>query len=352
MAEARPRELSRYSFRRLAITELALVNDLYNRCYQASRSIEEAEWLYKRNPYGEGVIFGAFDDHDRLVGVRPTIAWKFFWNGHEKLTYQFTDALVAPEHRGQGIFTRLVRSMCGWADECDVGLYSFPNESSLPIYLKSGSLEYVARCRAQVKVLTWGRYLRYKLGRRGSSVAPDAPAAGHEAELREGETCLTPIGRFESDFEDIHSELGRVVASFTLRRKEFLNWRYFQSPERRYRVAHVRQAARVDGYVVVRMINGIAHVMDVFLRPDARLVEQVPRLLTRWVRHMGARAIYVDASRDNVFQRAFHHNGFFLTRKTGGVVLDSKSLRQLASARHRSMDVGDFYFATGDSDHK
>lgn len=346
------RELSRYSFRRLAMTELALVNDLYNRCYQASRSIEEAEWLYKRNPYGEGVIFGAFDGRDQLVGVRPTIAWKFFWNGHEKLVYQFTDALVAPEHRGQGIFTRLVRSMCEWADEYDVGLYSFPNENSLPIYLKSGSLDYVARCRAQVKVLAWERYIRYKLGLRGSAVEQHAPAGVQEAGLSERDTCLTPIGRFESDFEDIHSELGRVVASFTLRRKEFLNWRYFESPERRYRVAVVQRAERPDGYVVVTMINEIAHVMDVFLRPDDRLVEQVPRLLTRWARHMDARAIYVDASRGNVFQRAFRHNGFLLTRKTGGVVLDSRSLRQLASARRRAMDVGDFYFATGDSDHK
>lgn len=343
--------MSRYSFRRLAMTELALVNDLYNRCYQASRSIGEAEWLYKRNPYGEGVIFGAFDGQDQLVGVRPTIAWKFFWSGHEKLVHQFTDALVAPEHRGQGMFTRLVRSVCAWADECDVGLYSFPNEASLPIYLKSGLLERIASCRHQVKVLAWGRYVRCKLGLRGSSMEQDAPAGVQEVVLSERDTWLTPIEHFESDFEDIHSELCRVMASFTLRRKEFLNWRYFESPERRYRVALVQQAGRVEGYVVVRMIKGIVHVMDVFVRPDNRLVAKVSRLLTRWARQMGATAIYFGVSRGNVFQRAFYHNGFVLTRKTGEVVLDSKSVRQLASVQHRSMVGGDFYFATGDSDH-
>jgi GNAT superfamily N-acetyltransferase len=333
------------------MAELALVNDLYNRCYRADRPLAEAEWLYKGNPYGEGVIFGAFDGHDRLVGVRPTIAWKFVWSGHEKLAYQFTDAIVAPEHRGQGIFTRLVKDMCEWADEYDVGLYSFPNQNSLPIYLKSGRLEYAVRCRAQVKILSWPRYLRYRVGRRRAAAEPEPTVTVDEAAVGERETFLTPIGRFESDFEDVHADLGSIAA-FTLRRKEFLNWRYFEAPARRYHVALVQQAGQPHGFVAARMIHDVMHVLDVFVRPATRLVERMPRLLTRWARQLGATAIYFDASRGNLFQRAFHRNGFLLTRKTGGVVLDRRSLSELASSRDRSTDAGDVYLVRGDSDHK
>ncbi len=350
--EAGRRELSGYTFRRLAMTEVALVNDLYNRCYQASRSIGEAEWLYERNPYGEGVIFGAFDAHNRLVGVRPTIAWRFLWNGREQRAYQFTDAVVAPEHRGKGIFTRLVTSMCAWAEACEVGLYSFPNDNSLPIYLKSGSIEQVATCQAQVKVLAWDRYLRYKLGLRGPAVGADAADRRWREGLVERETCLVPIGRFESDFADIEAELSRGVTSLTLRRRDFLNWRYFESPERQYRAALVEQGGRPGGYVVLTVVNDIAHVIDLFLRPDRGLTSRVPRLVTGWARQMGAAALYFEASKGHVFQRAFDQNGFLLKRKTGRVVLDSTSVRHLGAARARPLGPEDVYFVMGDSDGK
>ena len=67
-------ELCRYTFRRLASTELSLVNDLYNKIYHCNRSGAQAEWLYRHNPYGEPIIIGAFDSSGQLVGMRPAVA--------------------------------------------------------------------------------------------------------------------------------------------------------------------------------------------------------------------------------------------------------------------------------------
>ena len=132
----------------------------------------------------------------------------------------------------------------------------------------------------------------------------------------------------------------------------FLNWRYFEHPARQYRVALVQLGDQRQGYVVVRMIHQIAHVIDVFVRPTPTVVKAVPHLLTKWARQMGAIAVYFDASKDNVFARAFCHAGFLLRRTTGDIVLDTRSVSHPAIARHRSLDGSGFYFTMGDSDGK
>ena len=161
---------------------------------------------------------------------------------------------------------------------------------------------------------------------------------------------LVSIDRFESDFEDIHAELGKAVASFALRRKEFLQWRYFGSPVRRYRVALVEKGGQVQGYLVLRMIDGIAHLIDVFLAPDMHTARQAFRLATRWAKQMGAIAIYFSASRDNVFRPVTSQCGFWLRKRSGSLVLDRRSAQLLGSRQSRPLDMRDFYFVMGDFD--
>jgi GNAT superfamily N-acetyltransferase len=340
--------LSGYTFRRVEIHELPLVNDLYNNYYQTNRSLAEADWLYRRNAYGEGIIFGAYDAQGHLVGVRPTIAWRFSWGGRERQAYQFTDALVAPEHRGKGIFSRLVKDMCALAAERDFILWSFPNSNSLPIYLKMGMLERVAGCQVLVKVLAWRKYIQYKLGRRAGPAS--SPVVDPGPRITAGDLSLVPIGRFQSDFEDVHAELGSMLASFTLRGRDYLNWRYFEHPEQRYQVALIQLGGQTQGYVVVRILHGIVHVIDVFARPTAGAVKGLPHLLTMWARQKDAIALYFAASTGNVFARAFRRAGFLLRRKSGYVVLDTRSASQLARTFRRPLESGDFYFTIGDSD--
>jgi GNAT superfamily N-acetyltransferase len=346
--EPTPARLSTYTVRRLVVDELPLLNDLYNHCHQTDRSPAEADWLYRKNPYGEGVVFGAFDPLGRLVGVRPTTAWRFVRNGQERLAYQFTDALVAPEHRGQGIFGRLVLDMCAMAAERDVSLFSFPNSNSLPIYLRLGALDRIVRCRAMVKILAWWKYLQYRRGRDITSVPTVARAT--LSPICDGDLSLLPIDRFSSHFDDIHGDLGRVVANFTLRRQDFLNWRYFEHPTWRYQVALVRRGDETHGYVVVRMMRQVAHVIDVFIRPEPSIVAAVPRLLTRWAKQLQAIAIYFDASKGHLFEQAFRRNGFLLRRTTGTIVMDTRSVRHLVGAPASSGDGRALYFTTGDSD--
>lgn len=332
------------------MAELPLLNELYNAYYRSNRSLEEAVWLYANNPNGSAVIYAAFDQSGRLAGMRPSIPFKLWWRGQERMAYEFADALVDPRHQGKGIFSRLVKMTCDWAEQEDCTLFSLPNENSLAVYRRSPSLQVLGEGRTRAKPLSWMRYIHHQL-KRGRGAAPGASSdLKAQSLMSDGEVCLRPVERFESDFDDIRAELQRRLASFTLRTREFLQWRYFGCKARKYRVALVEQRGRVRGYLVIRIISGIAHIVDVFVWPDARLARSAFRLAARWAERMGAIGIHFNSAGNDFFQTAAARSGYWLRKRSRPLVIDNPSTRLLAQRQQRAVSMGDLYFVMGDFD--
>ena len=337
-----------FSYRRLSMAELPLLNGLYNAFYRSDRPLAEAVWLYADNPSGNAVIHAAFDPDGQLAGMRPAIPFKLWWRGREHMAYEFADALVDPRHQGQGIFTRLVRMTCDWAERQGCSLYSLPNENSLAVYRRCPGLEVLGDSFTRARPLSL-RYLRHRLRHRGDP-AGVAPAGRKARALVSGELCLRPVARFESDFADVRAELQQSVSSFTLRTREFLQWRYFGSPVRKYHVALVEERGQLRGYLVLRIVSGIAHVVDIFIRPDAVIARRALGLAARWARDMGAIGIHFSVAGDSFLDSAAARSGYWLKKRSRKLVIDCASRRFLAQCQDRPVDMRDVYFVMGDFD--
>ncbi|MGQ0523014.1 MAG: GNAT family N-acetyltransferase [Betaproteobacteria bacterium] len=339
---------ARYRYRQLAMNEIPALNALYNACHGTTRPLAEAEWLFRENPNGPAVIMAAFDDEDTLVGVRPALPWKYVWRGAAWTAYEFADAMVAPSHRNRGIFKQLLRQMYAFAGEGDVLLFTIPNGNSLPVYERMPEFTVLGHSETRVKPISWPRYIGYRLGVDGHG-APH-PGAAESVHLKNGDTRLTAIDRFDSDFESTHSELAEEISGYTLRSAAFLQWRYFGSPVRQYKVAYIEQRGHVRGYIVVRLIHRVAHVLDFFVRPDRQLACRAFGLLIDWVTALGAIACHFNASRGNVFHEVASQCGFWLKKTSGTLVVDRRSAEQFASAGGRPLDLAQLYFVMGDFD--
>jgi GNAT superfamily N-acetyltransferase len=338
---------ARYSYRRLAMAELPLFNQLYNAYYGTDRPLAEAEWLYRDNPNGEALIMAAFDAAGELAGVRPALPWRILWQDRERTAYEFADALVGPRHRNQGIFTRLVKQICEIAGQNDYMLYTIPNSNSLPVYRRSRDLQVFGASETRVKPLSWLRYAAHRLGVK-SDDSPHATGERPDSLLSEDDVRLRPVERFDSGFEQVHAEFAKVAAAFTLRHREFLQWRYFGSPVRRYHVAMVEQDGRNRGYLVIRMVDRVAHLMDVFVTPDMTLACNVFRLASRWARQMGAIGVHFNATKDSFFRPAAVRTGYWLKKTSGSMVIDRRSAELLAGSC--AGQPHDLYFVMGDFD--
>ena len=114
--------------------------ELYETVLGAARDPAWFEWKYgAENPYvDEPAIFVAYGDGD-LVGARSFFALRMAVGDATRLALQPSDAMVHPEHRRQGLFSRMTTdALARYADREPAFCFNFPNPKSLPGNLKLG----------------------------------------------------------------------------------------------------------------------------------------------------------------------------------------------------------------------
>lgn len=340
---ARVAGAGRCYYRRLGVEELPLLNDLHNAYYRKNRPLAEAVWLFAKNPHGSAITYGAFSERGELIGIRPSIPFRLCWRGRERIAYEFADALVHPRYQRRGIFSDLLSSACDLAQNQHYVLFSLPNAYSLAAYRHNPSLQVLGGSCTVAKPLRWKNYAAQQLKLR-SPVPEPAPAleVPCSSALSDGNVLLRPVDRLDSDFSAVERELRDRGLSFALRSQAFLDWRYCGSPVRKYRLALVEEHAVVRGYLVIRMMSGVAQIVDFFLQPDAALARRAFSLAAQWARQMGASGIHFVSVGHPFFRNAARQAGYWLTKRSRCFVVDR--------AAARSASLADLHFVMGDFD--
>jgi len=331
-----------FRYRRLTTSELPLLNNLYNAYYSSNRPLEEAVWLYANNPNGPAVIHAAFDENGALAGMRPSIPFAVWWDGRERMAYELCDALVAPQYQRRGIFSRLLKTTCDWAQQQGHVLYSLPNEKSLAAYRHISALQVIGDSRTVARPLALVAYAARRLNLGPESQSGAAWQAQLSTTLSDGKVSLRPVERFECDFHDVERALQDRGLRFTLRRRASLQWRYFESPVRRYHVALVEEEAAVRGYLVIRLMSGVAQIIDFFVYPEATLARSAFVLAARWAKVMGACGIHFIGAGQFLFHDAARQSGYWLRRASRRFVVNRLDATDPS--------VADVYFVMGDFD--
>jgi hypothetical protein len=169
------------------------------------------------------------------------------------------DVGTKASHRGRGVF----REMGGLALEAlrrrQVGfIYTFPNQKSLPSFVRNHGYTIVARVPVLVRPLDLGRALaeRARLGGPGRVIGDACAAAlrlsraGH-ARLAAGERVETVAEPPEelAGFELARGGAGTIGLART---PGYLRWRFVQSPHRRYRIHTLTRAGKTRAVLVTR----------------------------------------------------------------------------------------------------
>jgi len=105
---------------------IEIMNNVFG--YYMNKSLFEKKYL--NNIYGSSILVLAYKE-DKCVGARA------FWrNDIENIkSFQPCDTAVLKEARGEGIFTKMTLKALEEIGD-DVLIYNFPNDNSIPGYLK------------------------------------------------------------------------------------------------------------------------------------------------------------------------------------------------------------------------
>lgn len=234
------------------------------------------EWKYVSDPYLSHVPITVAERGGEIVGAQAYLPCRIRWGNDTALALQPTDAVVHPDHRRQGLYSRITREAIDfYVDREPAFFYNFPNEAALHAQEKLGwsavteVANYYRLQRATELVDPTGadRVTR-ALGRAADSVASAYVgirdfSANVADDVDVTRHSSVPVDALTALYES------NVPEAFHVRRDEqFYRW-FFDSPSYEY----ATYVARRDGSPVASLTTRTKHgrkvlVMDALPTSD------------------------------------------------------------------------------------
>jgi len=105
---------------------------LYETVWGYRKGRDWFEWRFQANPYRDGVQMIVAEADDEVVGVEPLLPFTLRVGDQRLAAYQPVDWLVHPDHRRQGLFTRMTERLLQYYADDAALLFNFPNDALLP----------------------------------------------------------------------------------------------------------------------------------------------------------------------------------------------------------------------------
>lgn len=247
--------------------------ELYNDTFGGG-SDDWFEWKYVDNPRVTHVPIAVADADGELAGARPQVPFRMCVGDETVLACRFGDTMVHPDHRRNGIFTRLTEYALEHYTRMDTRFcFNCPNDLSRPGFLKAGG-EVVAHLPSYYRVqnpaavaTAMADTTRTRLAGQIASPAVDAYLGALDRRLRTNEDIsVTSHDDIPTDVLAGLADRGSPVGVHAVRDAAFFEWRY-RNPRWDYR-AYTATTEAVDVAAVVGTqtdANGVTttNVVDV-----------------------------------------------------------------------------------------
>ena len=268
-----------------------------------SHVADKFAWLYFEAPIVPARVFVLTTDDGHPVGTAGVGVREFQLGAEVGQAGLLADLAVDRAHRSVGPALALVRAGKAYVDEQFALAYGFPNKLAEGVFKRAGyralgSIERYAMplrhaafvdriddttlARVPTAIRPWAhRALRSPTVASAAGVAFDVATLARRvpsvvqsvSRLRIVEAAR-PDARFDGLWQAARAEY-RVIAARTAR---FLSWRFRPQPERTWHLAIDRSTDALRAYACVDLIDGVAHVRDVFGHPTEvlALLDRLP----------------------------------------------------------------------------
>src|SRR5438309_4631486 len=219
------------------VADRQVVLDLVRDNLTDEATVERYEWLYRRNPDGDGRAWIASDEASgEAVGIASAYPRLMQVEGEQVTCWNLGEFAVSVSHRSLGPALRLQRACLGPVLEGTVAFsYDNPNEGFLAVYRRLG-VPVTAHVARYLKPLRADRRLAARIRSRRIARPLSLLANGllrlRDIPLRAGRRyqILPNEGPFDVRFTRLHERVSRRYTVCGGRRAEYLNWRYRENP--------------------------------------------------------------------------------------------------------------------------
>ena len=281
-------------------------------------------WRYLENPYG-GPLIDLMWSGDKLVGQYAVSPIDMSIDGKTYPCAFSLDTMTHPEYGGRGIFTRLATSLYHRIAQAGrVMVWGFPNENSRHGFIKRLAWFDVA----SIPMLC----LRSRLD-------------GYP------QTEIRPLEEVDTQVDDLFQQERKHWYCLAVRSAQYLEWRFFHRPGRRYYAAGAFYGGKLVGYSIYKLFRTreqtVGDIVDLFCVQDVGVFTDLIIWTAQDLIRQGVQVVDIWMNEHSPFYSVLQAIGFVsgaLYTFFGGRVFSS------ALSTERLMEWPNWYIQMGDSD--
>ena len=210
------------------------------------RNINNWYWKYKgNNPFGKAMVWVA-EEKKKIVATFSIIPLNYKINGETVKGSCSIAMIVHPSYQNKGLIKFVADKLFEDAKSNKIKfIYGYPNENAYQIHKKFFLYEDIS--------LQKMFYKKIKKSILGSNIS---------------NFDFIEIKKFPKNINEFLSKAGKQHKVYLQRNLKFLNWRYFERPDYKYKVFIVKKNKKILGYFVLKIyredkiIRG--HIIDCF----------------------------------------------------------------------------------------
>jgi GNAT superfamily N-acetyltransferase len=332
--------------------DLPAILALFETSFGKPVSAAHYRWKLESRPSPVENVVIAVDESDRPVFHSAGIPCKCRLRGTERWVMLGADVMTAPAYRRRGLNTRYSSELYArWRDAGVALVLGFTNEqwgSSAP----NVGLRPLGPLASLVLPLRPEKILARKSG---VAAFGEMPLIGALWRRIQGATA-PPDPRFRiqevrsagPEFDDLWHRSSPAMDRSLVRDRAWVTWRYFDSPDVRYRVLFARVDAQPVGWIAFSQPEPrVANIVEIFTHPDdGEAFAALLRFALAMISASGAEVVRTLAAPGTRPFTAFRRAGFLVRGKgmVEHIPLDpSLTPKDIGEAR-------DWHFAAGDFD--
>jgi GNAT superfamily N-acetyltransferase len=249
---------------------------------ESDKALDEWRWRYLDCPLKSDIAVAEYDDH--VVGVNHGLRLYIKFGNNSILSDLEGNTVVDPDHRGKGLYTKMLDLTNKMTDENNVNFILW--SSSNPIIISDDSkrghrifpppISYMVRIRdvdTHLKAKTseyaavkkYGFLLLKTINRIGNTVGPSE-------QINAGDVTIEDVPSFTGATDAFWSKAREYYNYAIERNRLYLNWRYGDPRGGEYVIKQATRGDRVLGYVVLELKNRggyrEGYIADILASPE------------------------------------------------------------------------------------
>ena len=276
------------------------------------------DWKYEHNPFGKTLLLVGEKTDRELVGLGIFMPWTLRRNSGVIGACQWIDLVVSFSYRGQGIPNKVLQDgLNEFRNNNSPVCFAFPNANSVPVHNENKGflLGYIIR---YVKPLQTGylikRFIKAPFLTRLVSIVADFFLVFCSRETWHGSSHRYAVERafacgsdFDEFWQRFREKFSSVIA--TEKTKEYLNWKYINTPKANRQVYCAKKDGRIEGFIVLEATERLGYIIDA-AAIDAVVLECLISFALKAFRQSKKDSAIFVCLENNVFLNVFKRFGF------------------------------------------